>query len=195
MAFPDPTIIATTARLVLRTWCEDDADAFYAVMNTPAVMRFLGGVQTPDQWRAAFDRLQSYQRDHGFTFWLVENRANRDLRGFCGLKRVNYDGAPNPGAVEIGWRLRESAWGQGIAREAATAVLDLAFTRFAAPRVVAITATANLPSQTLMERLGMRYDPALDFDDPRHPHLNPMKQWRIDPADWPAPTSRRAPTP
>ena len=178
--------IAETARLRLRTWDGIDADAFYAVMNTPAVMQYLGGVQSPEAWRAAYDRLQSYQRDHDFTFWIVERRETRDLLGFCGLKRVNYGGAPNPGELEIGWRLREAAWGQGIAFEAASAVIDLAFTRFAAPRVVAITAAANRPSQTLMERLGMTYDPALDFDDPRFAHLNPMKQWRIEAADWPA---------
>jgi RimJ/RimL family protein N-acetyltransferase len=171
--------VAQTQRLRLRSWDEADADRFYAVMNDADVMRYLGGVQSPATWRAAYDRLQSYQRDLGFTFWIVERLDDGDLLGFCGLKRVNYEGAPNPGEVEIGWRLRTSAWGQGIAFEAATAVLDLAFARFAAPRVVAITAAANLASQTLMERLGMTYDASLDFDDPRHPHLNPMKQWRI----------------
>ena len=178
--------VAETARLRLRTWDKRDADTFYAVMNTPGVMRYLGGVQTPGVWRAAFDRLQGYQRDHGFTFWIVEQLADGELLGFCGLKRVNYAGAPNPGEVEIGWRLREAAWGQGIAREAATATLDLAFARFAAPSVVAITAAANGPSAVLMERLGMRYESTFDFDDPRFPALNPMKQWRIDAADWAA---------
>ena len=44
--------------------------------------------------------------------------------------------------MEIGWRLREDAWGQGYAKEAAIASLDLAFGRFAAPHVVALTVPA-----------------------------------------------------
>lgn len=186
MDTPDPLLIAQTPRLRLRLWREADADAFYAAMNNNEVMRYLGGVQTPAAWRAAFDRLQGYQRDHGFTFWVLEQRVDAQLLGFCGLKRVNYEGAPNPGEVEIGWRLRHSAWGQGIAKEAAIATLDLAFDHFYAPSVVAITAAANRPSWGLMERLGMRPEPALDFDDARFPDLNPMKQWRITADEWPA---------
>ena len=178
--------IAQTARLRLREWAPEDSPAFYAVMNTPAVMRYLGGLQTPEQWDATFDRLIGYQRTLGHTFWLVERKDDGELLGWCGLKRINYPNAPNPGDMEIGWRYREEAWGQGIAKEAAIATLDLAFGRFAAPFVVAVTFAVNRASWGLMERLGMTYDAALDFDDPRFPDLNPTRQWRIDAADWPA---------
>jgi len=182
----DSLLVAETDRLCLRHWREEDCTAFFEVMNTPEVMRFLGGVQSLAGWRAAFDRLQAYQREFGFTFWLLERRGTRELLGFCGLKRVNYEGAPNPGEVEIGWRLREDSWGQGIAKEAAVATLDLAFARFAAPSVVAITAAGNRASWRLMERLQMTPRPELDFDDPRFAQLNPMKQWRLLASEWPA---------
>ena len=177
--------IVETGRLRLREWDNADEASFYAVMNTPPVMRHLGGVQTPDQWHAAYERLRGYQRDFGFTFWIVERTSDGELQGFCGLKRVNNDGAPNAGECEIGWRLRESAWGQGIAKEAAIATLDLAFGRFAEPSAVALTFDANTSSWGLMERLGMTYDPALDFVDPRFPE-DLVKQWRMTAADWPA---------
>ncbi len=179
-------VIAETARLRLREWGEGDCDAFYAIMNTPAVMRYLGGVQTAEQWRETYQRLAGYQRDHGYTFWIVERRDDGEMLGFCGLKHINYPGAPNPGDYEAGWRFRESAWGKGIAKEAAIATLDLAFGAFAAPFVVAVTFDANRGSWGLMERLGMRYRPELDFIDPRFPGMGPTKQWRIDAADWPA---------
>ena len=178
-------IVATTDRLILRSWREGDSDRFYAVMNTPEVMAHLGGVQDRGEWEAAKARLDGYQRDHGHTFWIVERRDDGELLGFCGLKRVNNDGAPNPGEHEIGWRLRESAWGQGIAKEAAIVTLDLAFSRFEAPSVVALTFAGNRASWGLMERLGMTYNPALDFVDPRYPD-DVVKQWRMAAADWPA---------
>ena len=182
--------IAETGRLRLREWAEADRESCYRVMTTAAVMRSLGGVQTPEQWSAVFDRLVGYQRDLGHTFWIVERRSDGDLLGWCGLKRINYPGAPNPGDLEIGWRYRESAWGQGIAKEAAMATLDLAFDRLAAPFTVAVTFDVNAASWGLMERLGMTYDPTLDFDDPRFADLGVSKQGRLDAADWPAARAR-----
>ena len=183
-----PEIVARTDRLILRTWSDGDSDRFYEAMNTPAVMRHLGGVQDRAAWDAAKERLDSYQRDHGHTFWIVEKIADGEILGFCGLKRVNAEEAgPITGDFEVGWRLRESAWGQGIAKEAAIAALDLAFGRFGAPHVVALTVSENRESWGLMQRLGMVRRKDLDFDDPRFgPELNPTIIYRIDAADWPA---------
>ena len=181
-------VVAETARLRLRDWRPSDRDAFYAIMNRPAVMRYLGGVQTPDQWHAAHDRLLGFARDHGHTFWIVEDRASSEIQGFCGIKRVNAPGAGDlTGQHEIGWRLRESAWGRGIAKEAAIATLDLAFGRLGAPHVVAMTVSDNHSSQGLMVRLGMTRRADLDFVDSRFgPELNPSMIWRIDRSAWPA---------
>ena len=180
--------VATTGRLRLREWDDGDESRFYAVMNRPEVMRHLGGVQLPEQWRAAYQRVRGFQSEFGHTFWIVEDGANSDILGFCGLKRVNSPGAGAlAGEFEIGWRLRPEAWGKGIAREAAIASLDLAFGRFAAPHVIALTVAGNLASQGLMWRLGMRRREDLDFIDTRFgPELNPSLVWRIDVADWPS---------
>ena len=181
-------IAATTARLNLRTWDPADLDEFIRATNTPAVMRWLGGVWPREEHEAGFERIQSYQREFGHTLWIVENRATEELLGFCGLKRVNAPGAGDlAGTAEVGWRLRESAWGLGIAKEAAIASLDLAFGRFAYPEVVALTVEGNLPSQGLMTRLGMRRRADLDFIDERHlESLGPTVVWSIVAADWPA---------
>jgi RimJ/RimL family protein N-acetyltransferase len=180
-------VIVETARLRLREWGEADRDRFYTVMNTPAVMRHLGGVQDRATWDAAFDRLQAYQRDFGHTFWLIERREDGELLGFCGLKRVNAPGTDLTGQFEIGWRLRESAWNQGYAKEAAIAALDLAFGRFGAPHVVALTIEPNAESQGLMKRLGMVRRQDLDFVDLRFgPDMNPAIVYRIDAGQWPS---------
>lgn len=180
-------IAATTKRLILRAWQDGDSDRFYNVMNTPAVMRWLGGVQTREQWDAAKARLDGYQRDYGHTFWIVEDRDDGELLGFCGLKRVNAPGAgPINDAMEIGWRLRESAWGRGIAKEAAIAAMDLAFGTFEASHVVALTVAGNEGSWGLMKRIGMSHRPEFDYIDPRFGEgLNPTIVYRIDAADWP----------
>ncbi len=159
-----------TERLILRDWRAEDWDEFWRVCNTPNVMRWLGGVANHDTQAEASARLEQYRCDHGFTFWVCERRddgghLSGSFLGFCGLKRSNQPPGPL-GMVEVGWRLREDAWGKGYAKEAAIASLDLAFERFSADEVIAITVPANEPSWGLMKRLGMTHRPGLDFDSP-----------------------------
>jgi RimJ/RimL family protein N-acetyltransferase len=177
-----------TRRLVMRDWRDEDWDRFYEAMNTPAVMKHLGGVQDRATWLAAKDRIAGFARDFGHTFWLLEDKAGGELLGFCGLKRVNSPGAgPLTGTPEIGWRLRESAWGRGIAKEAAIASLDLAFGRFDYDEIVALTVARNAESLGLMARLGMTRRPDLDFVDERFgPDLDPTIVTRISSVEWPA---------
>lgn len=176
-----------TERLCLREWGEEDGERFYTIMNTPAVMRHLGGLQTREEWRSAFERIRGFTADWGHTFWIVEDKASGEILGFCGLKRVNAPGAGElTGTPEIGWRLRESAWGKGIAKEAAIAALDLAFGSFGYGRVIAMTIPPNRDSSGLMERLGMQRREDLDFNDERFgPEVNPQIVYAIAAAEWP----------
>lgn len=151
-----------TDRLILRDWRDEDWEPFWQGTNTPQVMRWLGGVCDAEKRDAARDRLLSYQRDHGHTFWVVERKDDGVILGFCGLKRSNQAGGPI-GMMEVGWRLREDAWGEGYAKEAAIASLDTAFGKFGAEEVIALTVRGNTPSWGLMERLGMRRREDLDF--------------------------------
>ena len=119
-----------TARLILRDWREADIAPFIRHTNTPEVMRWLGGVQTEAALDDAIrDRMMRWQEERGFTFWVVERKADGELLGFCGIKIADTAGSPIEGVHEIGWRLREDAWGQGYAKEAAIASLDFAFDR------------------------------------------------------------------
>jgi len=176
----------------LRDWEEEDEARFYDIMNTPAVMRHLGGVQTREEWKAAFTRISGFTRDFGHTFWIIEANGSAEILGFCGLKRVNAPGAGElTGTPEIGWRLCESAWGKGIAKEAAIATLDLAFGRFGYDRVIAMTIPPNRESAGLMVRLGMQRHEELDFDDQRFgPEVNPQIVYDIMAQDWPAARER-----
>lgn len=164
-----------TERLILRDWREEDIGPFIAHTNTEPVMRWLGGVQAEAEMRDTMaNRIMRWQRERGFTFWAVERPDDGALLGFCGIKLADTRGSPVEGAFEIGWRLREDAWGRGYAREAATASLDYAFETLGADRVIALTCIQNEASWGLMERLGMTRRPELDYDDPRFgAELNP----------------------
>ena len=174
-----------TQRLRLRGWREEDIEPFIRHTNTPAVMRWLGGVKSAEEHRQIIrDRIMRWQGELGFTFWVVERKSDGELLGFSGIKIADGDGSPVAGEYEVGWRLREDAWGHGYAREAASASLDYAFDRLDAGQVVAITFAGNTSSWGLMERLGMRRRAELDHDDPRFPALNPTIVYSIDREAW-----------
>jgi len=175
-----------TDRLILRDWREEDWPFFWEGTNTPGVMRWLGGVCDGAKRDAAQQRLLSCEREHGHTFWCVERRSDGAILGFCGLKRSNQSGGPL-GMMEVGWRLREDAWGRGYAKEAATASLDLAFDRFDAEEVIAMTVQRNTASWGLMQRLGMRRRADLDFDNAEFDKEDPVIiVYSIDRASWTA---------
>ncbi len=162
-----------TERLILRPWKEDDLPEFVRVTNTAAVMEYLGGVQDPELFQSYYQRAHACQTASGFCFWIVERKDDSAMLGFCGLKVGNI--ATIIGETEIGWRLRQDAWGQGYAREAAEASLTWAWRYLSCARVVAITAEGNSRSWGLMERLGMRRVRMLDFEHPDFPPGHPAR--------------------
>lgn len=172
----------TTERLILRPHEARDGGAMWAQLRDPEVMRYLLPVADDAAFAAMVARLDGFERDHGFTFWAIERRADGAVIGTCGLKPGSPD-TPIAGMVEIGWRLLRDAWGQGYAREAARATLDWAWARGDIARIVAITVPENAASWGLMERLGMTRVAGGDFDHPLVPDGSPLKrhiQYAID---------------
>lgn len=152
-----------TRRLKLRSWKMNDVPRYHEACNTPAVMRWLDGVQSRfELTRDVRYFIRSELRD-GFTFWVVERLSDGAFLGFCGLVRIPERDCPFWGELEIGWRIRESAWCNGYGFEAASAVLRHAFDDLETDLVVSRTAARNLPSQGLMRKLGLVRRPDLDY--------------------------------
>jgi RimJ/RimL family protein N-acetyltransferase len=162
-------IIAETERLVLRTIEDADAALQHRLLNTPAVMKRLGGVKELHEIEAKHAKSRANHAQDGFSFLMMIEKETGELVGHCGIKRVDNPLAKNQGDHEVGWLVREDRWRRGYAEEAMRAVLDWAFGRVGAPHVVALTSQLNAPSWKLMEKLGMRRRADLDFDDPAYP--------------------------
>ena len=180
-----------TERLLLRDWRgEADWAEFFRHTNTEAVMRWLGGVLDEPGMAATRARVEGCAAHHGHCFWLLERKQDGgplagEVLGFCGLKRANAPGSTVTGMMEVGWRLREDAWGQGYAKEAARAAIDLAFTRFGAEELVALTIAENEGSWGLMHRLGFSRRADLDYPDPRYaPPWRDTVVYALARSDW-----------
>ena len=176
--------------MVLRDWREEDWDEQWRVTDTPAVMRWLGGSMGSEGRAKQIARIETCKAANGFCFWVVERKADGghlsgEMLGMCGLKRADAPESSVAGMMEVGWRLREDAWGHGYAKEAAVAALSFAFDRYGANEVVALTVEGNSPSWGLMKNLGMQHRADVDYTDSRYgAELNPTIVYAITAEQW-----------
>jgi RimJ/RimL family protein N-acetyltransferase len=131
------------------------------------VMEHFPSPLSPEETRAAVERVQRHFERHGFGFWAVEAPGQAPFIGFIGLAVPAFETSFTP-CVEIGWRLARPWWGQGLATEGAQAVMAFGFERLGLSEIVSFTVPGNTRSRRVMEKLGMRYSE--DFD---HPNLEP----------------------
>lgn len=82
---------------------------------------------------------------------LVMKETN-ELIGFCGFIHQIVDGDEY---LELGYRLDEAYWGQGIATEAAVAVKDYAFNVLEVPMLISIINHQNDASKRVAKKVGM----------------------------------------
>ncbi len=178
-------IVVETERLVLRRLGEGDALVQYRLLNSPTVMEHLGGPAELHEIEAKHARSMAQFAREGLGWMMMVEKASGECVGHCGLKTVDHALAKNPGDFETGWVVREDRWRRGYAFEAVNGILDWAFTRHRAPRVVAMTGERNVPSWRLMERLGMTRRADLDFDDPAYPPADRRTiLYAIERAEW-----------
>jgi ribosomal-protein-alanine N-acetyltransferase len=148
----------------MRAWRYSDRSPFAAMNADPEVMEHFPSTLTRRQSDALLDRCEAHLEREGFGLWATEVAATGEFIGFVGLVTLE-PGFPFAPGIEVGWRLARHAWGHGYACEAASASLDLAFGALGADEVVSFTATTNVRSQRVMQRLGMTRDDD-DFDHP-----------------------------
>lgn len=146
-----------TERLALRCFTADDADLLIELDSDPAVMRYLtGGIPTaPEIVREHHlpSILTGYERWGGdFGLFAAQEKDGATFIGWFCL-RPERQGPLDE--VELGYRLRQAAWGNGYATECSRALLGKAFTQLGVRTVWAETMSVNRGSRNIMEKLGM----------------------------------------
>ena len=150
-----------TARTVLRPWRAADGPAFAAMHADAEVMRDVDGPLTQAQSDQKMRRYIAALEEHGFCRWAVDDLDGTFI-GYAGAMPIPVHFPLAPG-FQIGWRFVRSAWGKGLASEAAAAALKDVFDRTDLAEVMSYTAPDNIRSQGVMRRLELRRDPARDF--------------------------------
>ncbi|BAZ46466.1 putative acetyltransferase [Chondrocystis sp. NIES-4102] len=153
--------IIETPRLSLRYITISDLEALVPILGDPKVMEFsLLGVHNRQQIRQFIEqRLLSYL-ETGFGLYAVVYKENQELIGYCGffIQKVAQQQE-----VEIGYRLATKYWGQGLATEAAQAVLNYGKQRYNFQRFICLIDPANTRSIRVAQKLGMTLETKLVY--------------------------------
>ncbi|QIM18901.1 GNAT N-acetyltransferase [Leucobacter coleopterorum] len=158
------TLPLHTERLELRAYRESDGAELWALMSDPAITHYLS----------------TYPRNLTETSALAHKNAHcltLDREGDAVKAVIAADGvfagqiklqvaSVELHVLEVGWTVAPSFQGRGFAREAATALLDVAFEKIGAHRVIANLDPCNRPSAALATRLGMRPEQVSRLDWP-----------------------------
>lgn len=149
---PDDLPTLEGERIRLRGFRDDDLPDFYAVHSDPVVNRYWSFPAWTDPSQAR-DYLASAigGRDAGrMLCWAIAGCDGDRLVGATTLFAINRE----QGRAEIGYSLRASHWGRGLAQEALWLVLGHAFDALELRRIEADIDPRNAGSCRLVERMG-----------------------------------------
>ena len=147
------TSLFETDRLIFRDWSSADLESFHAICSDPAVMQFVldGEPWSLERTRQWIENAIETSKTAGYCRWALFSKETAELIGFCGF-------VPAHDSAEIGWRLSQPHWGQGLASEAAQTALKYGFDNLKFQRVTALVQSLNRPSIRVCEKLGMNFE-------------------------------------
>ncbi len=150
-------VILRTERLVLREFTEDDVDNLFDLNSDPEVMRYLtGGRPTPRE--VIRDEiiplhLAVYGRLDRLGTWAAESASTGEFLGWFHFR-------PGPDAdvtnIDLGYRLRRSAWNKGYATEGSRGLINMGFSDLGVERVFGHALAVNAASRRVLEKSGLR---------------------------------------
>jgi RimJ/RimL family protein N-acetyltransferase len=160
MDFSGATVPALeTPRLLLRSFREDDFEAYAEICADDESMKYIGRGKTlsrPDAWRNMAMMVGHWQL-RGYGNWAVEEKSTGTFVGRIGF--WNPHGWPD---FEIGWLVARKFWGRGFATEGARAALNFGFDQLGRTRVISLIREGNVASKRVAEKLGLSFMGRID---------------------------------
>jgi [ribosomal protein S5]-alanine N-acetyltransferase len=161
---PFPTL--NTERLQLVALEDRHFEAFAQLHSNPEIMRYIGDGKPLDRVGAWLQlaTLLGHWDLRGYGVWAVEELGKEDLIGRVGL--LHPEGWADP---ELNWMITPAMRGQGLAVEAARAVLGFAFDELGLARLISLVRPENTASSRVATKLGGTLAETITFmDAPMH---------------------------
>jgi [ribosomal protein S5]-alanine N-acetyltransferase len=149
----DMAYFLSSARLGFRCWRREDLPLAMGLWGDPRVAAFIGGPFGEGAVRARIAIEMREMSEGGVQYWPVSLLQGGEHVGCAGLRRYR----PEEKIYELGVHLRHAFWGQGLAEEAARAVIAYGFATVGAEALFAGHHPANEASRRLLKTLGFSY--------------------------------------
>jgi RimJ/RimL family protein N-acetyltransferase len=153
--------VLQTMRLTLSPCCPSDSADFIDLERDPEVMRFLNGGHAVDHQQSEPDPTFLMPRGTEPYVWTARRTSNGAFVGWF------YLGPESERVAELGYRLRRMDWGQGLASEGASALVNWGFSSGQYDKIFASTMTVNHASRCVLEKIGMNYARTVCIDWPK----------------------------
>jgi [ribosomal protein S5]-alanine N-acetyltransferase len=152
--------ILETQRLILRPLRMDDLDDLYRLYRDPEVRRYFpDGTRTYDETREELQWIiDVYYGQYGYGLWATIHKPTGAFIGRCGLIPWTFDERLE---VEVAYLLDKAYWGQGLATEAARAIVSYAFDQLNLSHLICLIDPQNDASRRVAQKIGM----SLERDD------------------------------
>ena len=172
-------IILRTPRLAIRQFTQDDVDNLLDLNSDPEVMRYLGRATPREVLRDKIIpfHLDVYQRLDRLGTWAAESADNGEFLGWFHF-RPGPDGDITN--IDLGYRLRRSAWNKGYATEGSRALIDMGFTDLGVQRVFAHALTVNTASRRVKEKCGLTLVRTVPYDGPGRDIIEGTEQGEVE---------------
>jgi [ribosomal protein S5]-alanine N-acetyltransferase len=163
MAGLAPDYFLRTTRLGFGLWAQEDLPLAMAIWGDPQVTRFVGGPFAATQVKEKLEREIRNMDQYGVEYWPMFLLASGEHTGCAGLRptraiREIPDSRGRPAKeFEMGFYLRPSYWGMGLAEEAGRAVIEHAFEVLGAGSLYAAHHPQNMASGRVLSKLGFRF--------------------------------------
>lgn len=178
--------VIKTERLVLRPWQKEDLELFAQLNSDAHVMEYFPSTLNREESDNLAERISTKLEEQGWGLWAVSVPGIAEFIGFIGLAEPSFNAHFTP-AVEVGWRLAYDFWGRGYATEGAMACLRYGFEKLNLNEIVSFTATQNMRSRRIMEKIGLHHDLEDDFNHPKLQEGHPLRKhvlYRLSLDEW-----------
>lgn len=149
--------ILETQRLLLRRLSLGDLDALYTLYSDPDVRRYFPeGTLTYEETREELEWfLNGHPHYPQLGLWATILKETDQFIGRCGLLPWTIDGRQE---VEVAYLLAKEVWGQGLATEAAQAIVHYAFEQLGYSRLICLIDRENAASIRVATKIGMTFE-------------------------------------
>jgi RimJ/RimL family protein N-acetyltransferase len=161
-------VILETDRLTLRHLEPADLAPLFALYRDPDVRRFFpDGTRSLDETREELEWfLHGHPRHPELGLWATVERSTGAFVGRCGLLPWTIDGVHE---VELAYLIDKARWGEGLATEAAHAIVAYARDELRLRRLIALVTPGNGASARVATKVGMTHERDLvDAYGPAH---------------------------